>query len=164
VWFDPVVEIERKFLVPELPQDLERWPATRIEQGYLAIGDDGTEVRVRRRDGDAVLTVKGTGGRSRIEEEFGIDDERFVRLWPLTEGRRLEKTRHVIAAGEGLNIEVDVYSGALSGLAVAEVEFGTEDAADAFEPPAWFGHEVTDDARFKNQRLVSEGAPTDAGE
>jgi adenylate cyclase len=44
------------------------------------------------------------------------------------------------------------------------VEFGTEEAADVFEPPAWFGHEVTDDARFKNQRLVSEGAPTDAGE
>jgi adenylate cyclase len=153
------VEIERKFLVLELPQGLERWPATRIEQGYLAIGGDGTEVRVRRRGGDAVLTVKGGGGRSRTEEEFGIDDERFARLWPLTEGRRLEKTRHVIAAGEGLNIEVDIYSGALTGLSVAEVEFGTEEAADAFEPPAWFGREVTDDARFKNQRLASEGAP-----
>jgi adenylate cyclase len=164
VWFDEIVEIERKFLVPELPQDLERWPATRIEQGYLAIGDDGTEVRVRRRDGDAVLTVKGGGGRSRTEEEFRIDDERFARLWPLTEGRRLEKTRHVITAGEGVNIEVDVYSGALTGLSVAEVEFGTDEAADAFEPPAWFGREVTDDARFKNQRLASEGAPIDAGE
>lgn len=157
------MEIERKFLVPELPPGLERWPATRIEQGYLAVGDDGTEVRVRRRDGDAVLTVKGGGGRSRTEEEFGIDDERFARLWPLTEGRRLEKTRHVLAACEGLNIEVDVYSGALTGLSVAEVEFGSEEAADAFEPPGWFGLEVTDDARFKNQRLASEGAPVDAG-
>jgi CYTH domain-containing protein len=164
VWFDAMVEIERKFLVPDLPQDLDRWPATRIEQGYLAIGGDGTEVRVRRRDGDAVLTVKGGGGRSRTEEEFGIDDERFARLWPLTEGRRLEKTRHVIAAGDGLDIEVDVYLGALAGLSVAEVEFATEEAADAFEPPAWFGREVTDDARFKNQRLASEGAPADAGE
>jgi CYTH domain-containing protein len=77
LWFDALVEIERKFLVPELPPGLERWPATRIEQGYLAIGGDGTEVRVRRRDGDAVLTVKGGAGRSRAEEEFGIDDERF---------------------------------------------------------------------------------------
>jgi CYTH domain-containing protein len=49
-------------------------------------------------------------------------------------------------------------------LSVAEVEFDTEEAADTFEPPAWFGREVTDDARFKNQRLASEGAPTDAGE
>ena len=57
-----------------------------------------------------------------------------------------------------------MYSGALTGLSVAEVEFATEDAADAFEPPAWFGREVTDDPRFKNQRLASEGAPADAGE
>ena len=61
MWFDAIVEIERKFLVPELPQGLERWPATRIEQGYLAIDGDGTEVRVRRRDGDAVLTVGRRG-------------------------------------------------------------------------------------------------------
>ena len=47
----------------------------------------------------------------------------------------------MIAAGEGLNFEVDVYSGALTGLSVAEVEFGSEEAADAFEPPAWFGPE-----------------------
>ena len=69
-----------------------------------------------------------------------------------------------MAAGEGVNIEVDVYSGALTGLSVAEGEFGTEEAADAFEPPAWFGREVTDDARFKNQRLASEAAPADASE
>jgi adenylate cyclase len=159
-----LVEIERKFLVPELPPGLERWPATRIEQGYLAIGDDGTEVRIRRRNGDAVLTVKGGEGRSRTEEEFAIDDGRFARLWPLTEGRRLEKTRHVIAASDGLNIEVDVYLGGLTGLSVAEVEFDTEAAADAFAPPAWFGREVTDDAGFKNQRLASEGIPANLGE
>ena len=159
MWFDARVEIERKFLVAEPPPDLDRWPATRIEQGYIAIAGDGTEVRVRRRDHDAVLTVKGGGGRSRLEEEIEIDAERFARLWPLTEGRRLEKTRHLIPAGGGLNIELDVYSGALTGLSVAEVEFASEEEADAFEPPAWFGAEVTDDARFKNQRLASEGAP-----
>ncbi len=156
------VEIERKFLVRELPPDLEQSPSTRIEQGYIAIGVDGTEVRVRRRDGAAVLTVKSGNGRSRLEEEIEIDAERFARLWPLTEGRRLEKTRHVIPAPTGLMIELDVYTGALSGLRVAEVEFGSEDAADAFEPPNWFASEVTDDPRFKNQTLAREGAPADA--
>lgn len=33
----------------------------------------------------------------------------------------------------------------------AEVEFGSEDAAEAFEPHDWFASEATDDARFKNQ-------------
>jgi len=156
------VEIERKFLVRELPPGLERSRSTRIEQGYLAIADDGTEVRIRRRDGAAVLTVKAGSGRTRLEEEIEIDAERFARLWPLTEGRRLEKTRHLISAGVGLTIELDVYSGALRGLRVAEVEFGSEEGADGFEPPEWFGSEVTDDARFKNQKLACEGAPADA--
>ena len=153
------MEIERKFLVAEIPRDLERSSATRIDQGYIAIADDGTEVRIRRRDGETLLTVKGGSGRSRTEEEIEIDAERFARLWPLTADRRLEKTRYVIPAGSGLEVELDIYSGALSGLSVAEIEFDSEEAADAFEPLAWFGPEVTDDARFKNQRLASEGAP-----
>jgi adenylate cyclase len=156
------MEIERKFLVRELPADLEQSRSTRIEQGYIAIADDGTEVRVRRRDGAAVLTVKSGGGRSRLEEEIAIDAERFTRLWPLTEGRRLEKTRHLIPTATGLTIELDVYSGVLAGLIVAEVEFGSEDQADAFEPPEWFGAEVTEDARFKNQKLACDGAPANA--
>jgi CYTH domain-containing protein len=155
------VEIERKFLVPELPSEAERSRSTRIEQGYIAIGDDGTEVRVRRRDRAAVLTVKSGRGRTRFEEEIDIDAERFARLWPLTEGRRLEKARHLIPAGAGLTIELDIYSGSLTGLKVAEVEFGSENAADGFEPPKWFGSEVTDDARFKNQNLACEGAPAE---
>ncbi len=160
MWLDVGVEIERKFLVPELPPGLERSQSTRIDQGYLAIADDGTEVRVRRRNGETLLTVKGGAGRSRTEEEIVIDAGRFARLWPLTAGRRIEKTRYLIPA-EDLSIELDVYSGALTGLFVAEVEFASETAADAFEPPEWFGAEVTDDARFKNQRLAWEGAPTD---
>ena len=43
---------------------------------------------------------------------------------------------------------------------VAEVEFGSEDAADAFEPPDWFAS--ADDTRFQNQTLACEGAPADA--
>jgi adenylate cyclase len=153
------IEIERKFLVPEAPGDLDRQRSTAIEQGYLAIADDGTEVRIRRRDRSATLTVKSGGGRSRLEEELEIDADRFERLWPLTEGRRIEKTRYEIATDDGLTIELDVYGGALAGLVVAEVEFASEDAAGAFSGPDWLGREVTDDARYKNQRLAREGAP-----
>jgi adenylate cyclase len=153
------IEIERKFLVPEAPADLDRHPSTAIEQGYLAIADDGTEVRIRRRDGSATLTVKGAGGRSRVEEELEIDEERFERLWPLTDGRRIEKTRYEIPADDGLTIELDVYGGDLAGLVVAEVEFPDEAAADGFVPPAWLGADVTDDERYKNHRLAVDGRP-----
>jgi adenylate cyclase len=153
------IEIERKYLVAEPPADLDRWPSSAIEQGYVAIAADGTEVRVRRRRGEAQLTIKSGGGRARAEEEIAIEADRFERLWPLTEGRRIEKTRYEIEADGGATIELDVYAGALDGLVVAEVEFDSEAAADAFEAPDWFGAEVTDDARYKNQRLACDGAP-----
>src|SRR3954466_15188320 len=88
------VEIERKFLVERLPEGLG--DGEPIEQGYLAIGDDGVEVPVRRRGASAVLTIKSGPGMVRTEEEFAIDARRFDSLWPLTEGRRVSKTRHLL--------------------------------------------------------------------
>ena len=153
------IEIERKFLVAEPPKDFERWPSTAIEQGYVALDEDGAEVRVRRRDGRTWLTVKSGAGRVRVEEEIEIEPERFERLWALTEGRRIEKTRYEIAAADGLVLELDVYAGDLEGLVVAEVEFDSEEAAEAFAPPGWLGPDVSEDARYKNQRLARDGAP-----
>ena len=120
---------------------------------------DGTEVRVRRRDANAWLTVKSGGGRVRVEEEIEIDSNRFERLWPLTEGRRIEKTRYEIPAGDDLVIELDVYTGDLAGLVTAEVEFGSEEDAEAYVAPDWLGPDITEDLRYKNQRLARDGAP-----
>jgi adenylate cyclase len=154
-----VTEIERKYLVDDSPQHLDRFPSSEIRQGYLAIDEDGTEVRVRSRSGSATLTVKQGAGRSRAEEELEIGSDRFERLWPLTEGRRVEKRRYELPAPGGLTIELDVYGGPLAGLVVAEVEFPDAQRADGFEAPDWFGREVTDDPRYKNQALAREGAP-----
>jgi adenylate cyclase len=153
------VEIERKFLVNE-PPDLIGMDPVEIEQGYLAVAGEtgGAEVRLRSSDGDPVLTVKSAGGLSRTEEEIPLDRDRFDSLWPLTEGRRLQKARYRLDH-EGAVIELDIYCGDLDGLAVAEVEFEDEDGAHAFEPPAWFGEEVTERPEFRNEALASRGRP-----
>jgi adenylate cyclase len=153
------VEIERKFLVADLPADLERYDSSAVRQGYLAVESDGTEVRVRDRDGAATLTVKKGRGVVRTEEEIDIGSDEFDRLWPLTDGRRVEKRRHLIPAAAGLTIELDVYAGHLESLATAEVEFGSEADSRDFAPPDWFGRELTGDARFSNQRLAVDGIP-----
>jgi adenylate cyclase len=150
------VEIERKFVVDRLPAGVG--DGERIEQGYLAIGDDGVEVRVRRRGDHTVLTVKSGPGMMRTEEELAIDERRFDSLWPLTEGRRVSKTRHLVPL-EGATVELDVYDGAHEGLLTAEIEFPSLEASEAFEPPAWLGREVTDDRRYANQALALAGAP-----
>ena len=154
------VEIERKFLVDRLPSGLDE--GERIEQGYLAVGDDGVEVRLRRRGDQTVLTVKSGPGMQRTEEEFAIDERRFGSLWPLTEGRRVTKTRHLLPLDAGATAELDVYEGAHQGLLTAEVEFPSLEASEAFDPPAWLGREVTGDRRYANQALALEGrSPAD---
>jgi adenylate cyclase len=148
------MEVERKFLVERLPEEVERAPSRRIDQGYVAL-DDGAEVRVRRYGDDLWLTIKGAGGLARVEEELPLSQEQFDSLWPLTEGRRIEKARRRLPDG----VEVDVYDGALAGLMVAEIEFASEDESAAFDPPGWFGQEVTEDARYKNRALAVDGRP-----
>jgi adenylate cyclase len=150
------VEVERKFLVRD-PPDLDGTEADEIEQGYLATGSDG-EVRLRHKGDKRLLTAKRGSGLSRDEAEVELDRGTFERLWPLTEGRRLHKRRHVIPHGD-LKIEVDVYEGDLEGLVVAEVEFGSEEEARGFEPPEWIGEEVTGDDRYLNETLATQGRP-----
>ena len=152
------MEIERKFLVNEAPE-LGEHESVAIEQGYLALATDGgAEVRLRRKGGTHLLTIKGGTGEVRTEEELELERSRFDSLWPLTEGRRLMKTRYLIPQGE-LTIELDVYEGDLDGLVVAEVEFSGEAEADRFQPPPWFGPEVTGDERYLNESLATMGLP-----
>ena len=70
----------------------------------------------------------------------------------------MEKTRYEVDAG-GHTATVDVFRGALDGLVLAEVEFDSEEEATRFEPPGWFGREVTSDARWSNAALARHGRP-----
>jgi adenylate cyclase len=147
------MEVERKFLVRE-PPELDDDAGDPIDQGYLATGDDG-EVRLRRKGDRLLLTAKRGTGLARDEVEVELDADTFERLWPLTEGRRLSKRRHLVPYG-GLEIEVDVYDADLEGLVVAEVEFPSEEAARDFEAPEWFGDEVTGHPRYLNKALATQ--------
>ena len=152
------VEIERKYVLPAAPPELEQFPCERIQQGYVAIADDGVEVRVRRRGDKTSLTIKSGPGEVRVEEELSIDKRRFDALWSLTEGRRLSKTRHLVPLGD-LTVEVDVYDDRLAGLITAEVEFSSLEESARFVAPEWLGREATNDARYANQALARRERP-----
>ena len=152
------IEIERKYLISELPADLGRYPHNAIRQGYLAMDPDGTEVRLRQKGDQFLQTIKRGGGVQRLEIEIEITAAQFEALWPITGGKRVEKVRYHIAY-EGHLIELDVYEGALSGLLTAEVEFDTLEASAAFQSPAWFGREITEEKAYKNKNLAVHGLP-----
>jgi adenylate cyclase len=155
------MEIERKFVPLGRPERLDEFPSVRIRQGYLAIVEGEVEVRLRRTDDATVLTVKRGAGEVRREEEVELGEDQFRSLWPLTEGARVEKRRYSVPHEE-LTIEVDVFEGPLSGMLLAEVEFDSERASEAFRPPEWLGDEVTGDGRYANESLALRGAPKEA--
>src|SRR5439155_17767099 len=148
-------EIERKFLLKRLPENLKRAQHYIIAQGYLATEPAGRQVRLRKKGKTASLTFKVGRGGSREEREIKLSPKQFAALWPATAGRRLRKLRYEIP-WKDLLIEVDTYRGRHSGLVVAEVEFPNRTACRKFRPPAWFGREVTGEKRYSNVRLATE--------
>ena len=115
-------------------------------------------MRIRRKDGEAILGIKRGDGEVREEVEIDLETGDADRLWPLTEGRRVRKTRHRVDE-DGMTIEVDVFHDELDGLVTAEVEFASEAEGDEFEPPEWIGRELTGEREFENQLLAEEGLP-----
>ena len=148
-------EIERKFLLPGLPSFVGELTPYVIRQGYIAIEQNGTEVRVREKSGRHFLTVKSSGDLERTEVEIVIREREFQQLWPLTAGRRIEKHRYILLEDD-YRIEIDVFQGKLDGLTLAEIEFQTVKDANNFDPPKWMGQEVTSDPRYKNQNLARQ--------
>ena len=152
-------EIERKFLVHELPENIDSFPSEEISQGYLAVTDGGIEVRLRKKGQAHFMSVKSGEGMRREEIEIDLLEKQFRALWPKTAGTRVEKKRIKIPYGSTV-IELDIYSGSLEGLKTAEVEFKTQDDALAFTPPKWFDREITLDDRYKNKNLAMYGLPS----
>lgn len=150
-------EIERKFVVRDVPGAGVLGPGKRLRQGYLA--EDGeVQVRLRITGDSSVLTVKVGRGLSRTEVEVTIGSESAAALWPHTEGRRVEKVRHRVEIGPHF-ADLDLYEGRLQGLCTAEVEFASEEEARAFQPPPWFARDVTAEAGWDNASLAREGPP-----
>ncbi|MDD6058742.1 MAG: CYTH domain-containing protein [Clostridiales bacterium] len=144
------MEIERKYLIHTLPEHLERYPYREIEQGYL---NTDPVVRIRRTDDEYTLTYKGKGLMIREEYNLPLNEASFVHLKEKIDGRLIRKRRYLIPLDDGLTVELDVFSGDLAPLCLAEVEFETEEAARAFAPPQWFAEEVTFSPAYHNSSL-----------
>ena len=146
------VEIERKFLVQNSEWREFVIARSKISQGYL-LSVPGKSVRIRLKDERAFLTAKlGTHALSRNEIEFEIPTEAASELLELAcDDEVIRKERHVVPADDGLKWEIDVFSGNLEGLILAEIELPQVD--HEFPVPTWLGMEVTNDRAFLNENL-----------
>lgn len=144
------MEIERKFLISKLPENLTQYPCHNIEQGYLTTHP---VVRIRRQDDDYILTYKANGMMVREEYNLPLNREAYEQLRPKVEGILITKKRYCIPC-DPYTIELDIFENDLDGLILAEVEFPTEEAANSFCPPDWFVEDVTFSAKYHNSYLA----------
>lgn len=149
-------EVERKYLLATLPPAAHMAPSVRIEQGWLpgqriaerlrrVLGAGGDEERWR--------TIKAGRGIDRLEVEEAVAASLFEQLWPLTEGRRVQKRRHQVKDHD-LTWEIDEFTD--RDLVLAEVELSSPD--EAVEPPEWLKpyvvREVTGEDAYVNLNLA----------
>lgn len=154
------VEIERKFLIPEIPPEITlgvlngQFELEHIEQGYLPNG--GARIRkATDREGKAIYTKTRKKDISKdgvVREEIiePITKKEFESIWPDTSGARIKKKRYILEA-EGYNIHLDMFEGELLGRVIGEIEFATEGEARSFVKPDWFGEDIT---HITNRRLA----------
>lgn len=151
------MEIERKYLINKdlLPFSLSSYSSHVIEQAYLC-----TEpvVRVRKEDEKYYMTYKGQGLMVREEYNLPLTCEAYSHLLKKADGNIITKTRYLIPLKENslnkeLLIELDVFEGTFEGLYLAEIEFESEEDANNFTPPNWFGEDVTFDGKYHNSKM-----------
>lgn len=158
------MEIERKFTVKKLPDSLSQYPCRIIEQAYL---NTDPVVRIRRQDNDYYLTYKGKGLMAREEYNLPLNELSYYHLRDKADGNVISKKRYVIPIEHptfvsdykenvdqiSLCVELDIFDEPFAPLVIAEVEFPSEETANAFVPLDWFDQDVTHDPSYHNSNL-----------
>ncbi|MEA2006987.1 MAG: hypothetical protein U9O20_02390 [Patescibacteria group bacterium] len=143
------IELELAWLVKNMPKDLEDCPSFEIVQGYLPCDDDQIkDERVRKKKGIFTHTKKRFAVSSQEtgfceEETKKISEGEYLRLMEKGD-KKVRKKRYLYPLESDLIAEIDVYKDNLDGLVVVEVEFSDIEGLKKFDPPEWFGKEVTD--------------------
>ncbi|TCL55431.1 CYTH domain-containing protein [Kineothrix alysoides] len=146
------MEIERKFTIKKLPDNLSSYPSHHIEQAYLNVNP---VVRVRKQDEEYYLTYKGKGLLAREEYNLPLNKESYYHMRKKCDGNIISKRRYLIPIdGSSLTIELDIFDAPHAPLIIAEVEFSSEEEAKSFLPPEWLGEDVTYDHRYHNSNLI----------
>lgn len=156
------IEVERKYIVDvdNLPEGFKTADIFEMVQTYISFSP---EMRVRKTNDlyhfFTMKLPKDDIGLAREEIEFMITAEEYDELLKKQVGNTIYKKRYQFYENK-VKIEVDIYSGDLTGLAVAEIEFANVKKSKAFVPPKWLGTEVTSDFRYKNANLARDGMPS----
>lgn len=176
------MEIERKYTIKQLPENLDAYPVCHIEQGYLCTDP---VIRIRKEDESYFLTCKGKGLMAREEYNLPLHKEAYEHLCSKTDGHIISKKRYRIPlvspkfkeafppneasektqalkepfAASSLTIELDIFEPPFAPLIMAEIEFPSVEMADAYLKEDWFLADVTNDVSYHNSNMSKRIIP-----
>lgn len=149
---DDKKEIERKFILKELPEFIVTAPL-RYERHYLYTGN-GIELRIQRK-GDLFeleRTIESSE-HGRDTHKIQISSHEFDILKKISLGSIVRES--YLVEDPNYYVSVKLYHERFEGLIRAEVEFDSEEDADEFIPYDWFGEEITDSPLGRDSKLLS---------
>ena len=141
-----MLEIEKTYLLKEIPAGLAEARRVRISDKYVPIGGEHPRLRIREMGDKLEMTKKvRTHDTASIQEEHTIplSADELVAFKDVP-GYELRKFRHYLP-WNGREVEVDLYLGPHEGLGVAELEFETREAMEAGEVPDFCGADVSEE-------------------
>ncbi|MGI9105311.1 MAG: hypothetical protein ACR2G4_03590 [Pyrinomonadaceae bacterium] len=154
------MERERRFLLRELP------PGLKVNDEHSQIFDNyltGTRLRLRK-----VRAPRERAWTWKLTQKFAPDDppdfsrtlitniylsQYEYEVLSVFEGNEIRKNRYPYVY-DGRVFSIDVFLGALHGLALAETDFETDEEMRAFAIPSFVFLDVTNDEMFTGGRLV----------
>lgn len=149
-------EIERKYAIKTVPDDIKISKIKDIEQAYI-YKDNNTHIRIRKvtnrkeQSSNFIYTIKTKGDiqykdnscvGQKYEIENLISEEEYKELLTRKISNIINKTRINVPIAKGLVVEIDIYYDYLDGMLTAEIEFPNEEMAKQFDKPDWLGEEL----------------------
>lgn len=146
------MEIERKFLISEIPSEMEFLEGYTVMQNYISINP---EIRIRKKinaDGktEYFITLKSDGNLVREEKETKIDKFMYKTLLRAALGEDIIKNTFVLKLDNNHNIECSIVDfDRNTKFMYAEIEFDSVKDAISFNPPSFFEKETTYNKNYK---------------
>ena len=144
------IEIERKFLIEELPLKFEE--TIHIRQYYLSNSQNMVQrLRIFNQEKAIMSFKEKTSKISKYEFEYTVPLKDANKMISIADVPFIDKKRHIIHI-DSLKWEIDEFLDKNKGLIIAEVELKTENQSISI--PNWIGKEVTDDRKYYNYNLA----------
>lgn len=138
------IEFELTFLLKQLPEGLEKCRNIEIRDFYIPASSEHPKIRIRGIGKIMEITKKEQSDEDFSESEehtIKLDADEFDALTKLP-SKKLFKTRYFFKH-LGRECEIDIFHGALEGLALVDFEFKNRDELKRFKMPDFCLADVT---------------------